>query len=103
MPQKRERLLQTLRFLKWIKRYGGWWKLICEPNNEHISPSRMKSLLEELAKEEFYEIMVVLLYVHKDADFMRSTFEGLLKDMLIAEWRSGRKDELIKKILDFLS
>ena len=48
---KRDKL--TIRFLKWIREYSGWWYLICTPDEEQMNISKMKMLIERLAKEQF--------------------------------------------------
>ena len=55
---------QTIRFLEWIKKYPGWWHLICTPNDKHMNISIMYTLIKYLAKEQLYEIIFVLLMVH---------------------------------------
>jgi len=91
---------QTIRFLKWINRYSGWWYLICTPNDEHINPSIMQTLIEQLAKEQFYEIIFVLLMVHRGEEFVKSTGQAMFVEMLINEWNAGNKDIVIKKLID---
>ena len=91
---------QTIRFLKWINRYSGWWYLICTPNDEHINPSIMQTLIEQLAKEELYEFIFVLLMVHRNEDFVKTTGQAMFVEMLIAEWQAGNKNEVIKDLID---
>ena len=103
MSRDKERLLQTLKLLKWIRKYGGWWKIICDPSNENMNPTMMKGLIEKLAKEEFYEIILALVYIHKNAHFMKDALEEVFKELLIDKLKSGNKDEIIKKFLDYLN
>jgi hypothetical protein len=96
---------QTIRFLKWIRCYSGWWYLICTPNDEHMNISMMKMLIERLAKEQFYEIIFVLLMVHREADFMDSTFKYMLLEMIIAGWQGEvkGKNQFIHDLTDLLT
>ena len=48
---------QTIRFLKWINKYPGWWQLICTPNDEHMNVNMMNMLIKHLAQEQLYEII----------------------------------------------
>ena len=57
----------TDRLLNWIKRYPGWWYLICTPGDEHMDLDMMQQLIRRLEKESFYELIFVLLMVHRDA------------------------------------
>jgi len=92
---------QTVKFLKWINRYSGWWYLICTPKDEHINPGIMQTLIEQLAKEQFYEIIFVLLMVHRDEGFVKSTGQAMFTEMLTAEWNAGNKDIFIEKLIDY--
>ena len=93
---------QTIRFLKWIRRYFGWWYLICMPSEEHMNISMMKNLIECLAKEQFYEIIFVLITVHRNADFMDSTFKYMLLEMIITGWQGEvkGKDQFIQDLTE---
>lgn len=95
----------TIRFLKWMRQYPGWWYLICTPNDEHMTMSMMKMLIERLAKEQFYEIIFVLLSVHRDADFMDSVFKTMLLEMILYGWQGEvkGKDQFIQDIADLLT
>lgn len=95
------RHIQTVRFLKWIERYSGWWYLICTPKDEHITPRIMQTLIEQLAKEQFYEIIFVLLMVHRKEEFVKSTGETMFVEMLISEWNAGKKEEFIKNLINY--
>ena len=62
----------------------------------------MQLLIKRLAKESFYKIIFVLLEVHKDEEFMMRVKETLMKDLLISEWKSGNKDDMINKLISYL-
>jgi hypothetical protein len=96
---------QTIRFLEWIRRYPGWWYLICSPGEEHMNFSMMKMLIERLAKEQFYEIIFVLITVHRDAEFMDSIFKTMLLEMILAGWKGevNGKEQFIQNITDLLT
>lgn len=91
---------QTIRFLKWINRYSGWWYLICTPYDEHINNSIIQTMIEQLAKEELYEIIFVLLMVHRNEDCVKTTGQAMFVEMLANEWNSGNKNELIKSMIN---
>lgn len=100
---KRDR--QTVRFLKWIRKYPGWWYLICTPGEAHMNIGMMKMLIERLAGEQFYEIIFVLLTVHRDASFMDGVFKSLLLEMILSGWEGEvtGKDRFIRDITDLLT
>ncbi len=96
---------QTVRFLRWIRQYSGLWYLICTPGDEHMTFSMMKKLIERLAKEQFYEIIFVLLMVHRNAEFMDSVFKTMLLEMMLAGWKGEVKDkeQMIQDLTDLLT
>lgn len=96
---------QTVRFLKWINQYPGWWYLICTPNDEHINMDIMKTVIEHLEKEGFYEIIFVFLMVHRNESFIKRIFEYMLIEILTENWNGKVKsgEEIIKDILQYLS
>lgn len=101
MKTKEKRNRQTIRFLKWIRKYPGWWFLICTPDEGHMNPSMMKMLIKRLAKKQLYEIIFVLLMVHRNADFMDSVLKTLLLELVIAEWEGKGTEK--KQILHALT
>ena len=99
-----ERDLQTVRFLEWIKEYSGWWYLICTPDEEHMNLDMMKSLIERLAKEQFYEIIFVLIMVHRNEKFMDNVFKITLLEFILSGWKGQVKDKnrFIKDMAELL-
>lgn len=95
----------TIRFMKWIRTYPGWWYLICTPGDEHMNPDMMKMLIEQLAKEQFYELIFVLLMVHRNVGFMDSVFKTMLLEMILAGWKGEviGKDQIIRDLTDLLT
>lgn len=96
---------QTVRFLKWIKSYPGWWYLICTPNDEHMSANMMYTLIKHLAQEQLYEIIFVLLMVHRNESFMKDFHHYLLLEIITENWNGKIKsrEEIIKEMLQLLN
>lgn len=65
----------------------------------------MKSLVERLAKEQFYEIIFVLLTVHRNQKFMDGVFKYMLLEMILAGWKgeAGGREKFIRDITDLLN
>ena len=95
----------TIRFLQWIRKHPGLWYLICTPDSEHMNLDMMKKLVEQLAKEQFYEIIFVLLMVHRNEEFMDNIFKTMLLEMILAGWKGEVKDkeQIISDIKDLLT
>lgn len=105
MKQQTKRDKQVIRFLEWIRKYSGWWFLICTPGDEHMNLNMMKMLVTRLANEGFYEIIFVLLMVHRNEPFMDNVFKLLLIKIITENWSSKEfgKQEIIKEITDLLT
>jgi len=105
MEKKTERDKQTVHFLKWVRQYSGWWYLICTPNDEHMNMDIMKTLIKHLEKEQLYEIIFVLLMIHRNESFMKNIFDYMLLEIITENWNGKAKSrkEIIKDILRLLS
>lgn len=101
MSKKNKKINQSVRFLKWIERYPGWWHLICTPNDEHMNLQIMQTLIKKLAEESFYEIIFVLLKVHRNEKFMEGFMQSMAMQMLTTEWNAEHKKYIIKWLIDY--
>jgi hypothetical protein len=88
---------EVIRFLKWIRRYNGWWYLICNPGDKHMNPDMMKLLITKLAKESFYEIIFVLLMVHRKEEYVKCALNLLLLDLMKDDWKN--EENIIKRLV----
>ncbi|MCI8507113.1 MAG: hypothetical protein HFJ06_00920 [Lachnospiraceae bacterium] len=103
MKKLTKRDKQTAHFLKWITCYPGWWDMICTPNDEYMDRSMMHLLIKRLEQERLYEMIFVLLNVHRNASFMEGFFDYMSYN-IIAENLSGslkNREQVIKDILKF--
>ncbi len=98
---KSNRTAQTFRFLKWIRNHSGLWYLICTPNEEHMNMDMLKQLVGRLYQEGFYEMIFVLLMVHRDNPALSHVSEYLLLDSFIARW-GQEKEEIIHEMQTLL-
>lgn len=91
---------QVIRFLKWVRQYPGFWELICTPDNDEypMDLKKMQMLVEKLRQEGFYELIYVLLTVHRNEPFMEGIMEALLLDTLIRRWPEEREHILAELI-----
>ena len=74
----------TIRLLEWIQDCQGLWRLICTPNDPNMTCTMMKQLIQQLADKQFYEIIFVLLTVHRNQNSMALTLKGLFVRMISA-------------------
>lgn len=94
---------QTIRFLKWVQQYPGWWHLICTPDDAHMNIDMMYKLIRHLAQKQLYEMIFVLLMVHRKEKYVKEVFNFMLLDMTIANWSGKRKDrrQIITNLLEY--
>lgn len=103
MKKLTKRDQQTIRFLKWTKNYSRWWYLICTPNDEHMNPEMMRMLIKHLAKEQLYEMIFVLLMVHRKEQYVKDISSLISLDLIIKNWGGKRKDreQIVKGFLSY--
>lgn len=101
MKKNIHKTTRTVRFLKWIRDHSGLWYLICTPGEEHMDLDMMKRLVEQLYQQGFYELIFVLLTVHRENPCFSYLPEYLLLDSFIARWDDGR-DDIIHEMLTLL-
>lgn len=103
MKNSTQRDQQVIRFLKWIREYPGLWEAICTPNNEEypMNLKKMQMLVEKLRHEGFYELIYVLLTVHRNEPYMEGIMESLLLDTLIRQWPEER-EHILAELVDLL-
>lgn len=101
MSKENGRNRQTIRFLKWIRRYSGWWHLICTPGDDHMDLKMMRMLIERLKKESFYKLIFVLITVHREAPFMKGFSDYMTLDILADVWDRD-KETIINNMIAYL-
>lgn len=96
---------QTVRLLRWIQKYPGWWHLICTPNDEHMNIKMMSKLIRHLEQEKLYEMIVVLIMVHRNEHFMKGLSENMLLELITDNWNGKIKSrqQIIKGVLEYLN
>ncbi len=100
--RKRDR--QTVRFLNWVRRYPGWWHLICTPNDGNMNIKTMNKLVRCLAQEQLYEIIFVLLTVHRKEEYVKDLSGFMLLNLMAENWSGKSKNgkQVIKSIQSYL-
>ena len=95
----------TIRLLEWIEDYHGIWRLICTPDAPEMTHKMMKQFIQQLADEQFYEIIFVLLMVHRNQPSMALTLKGLFVRMISAGWKGEvySKEQFFHDIADLLT
>ena len=63
---------RSIKLLKWISRYSGYWHLICTPGDEHMNMVTARNIVKCLARNGLYEFIFVFLSVHREEEFVKS-------------------------------
>ncbi len=92
---------QAARVLRWTRKYPGWWYLVCTPDDGHMNMVMMSRLISHLAKHQLYELIMVLLMVHRNTDYVRCACRHVVFEMVADNWNGNivGKEWLIRKIL----
>ena len=77
---------RAVKLFKWIREYPGWWYLICTPGEEHMNLNMMRQIISHLEQEGMYELIFVLITVHRQAPFMKNFYALMWLDALIDHW-----------------
>ncbi len=88
MKKESRRTRETVKFLKWTRKFSGWWTLICTPGDEHMDREMMKLLIQKLADKQLYELIFVLCMVHRNAEFMPDLSQYFMRELLLKSWET---------------
>lgn len=95
----------TIGLLQWIRDNPGLWQGICTPGDKLMYFETMKELIEQLSREGFYDIILVLLTVHRHNSNMKNALEGLMTEMFLAGWQEEvyDKEQIMEALMHFLT
>lgn len=74
---------RSIRLLKWIREHPAYWRIVCTPGEPDMNCETAGKLTAMLAQEGFYELIFVLLSVHREAEFMQSALKRLLLELML--------------------
>lgn len=101
IPYLSLRQRQALRFLRWVQRYPGWWYLICTPGAPELKLETFRLLLSRLAGEGFYEMVFVLLMVHRNHPVMANLNDFLCLDFATDAWARGQGGAFLRRLIRY--
>lgn len=79
------------KLLKWINEYGGWWYLICTPDSRFMKPETLQMIIRRLEQESLYELIFVIIMVHRKNEFINQEFKKMLGKRLYKEIKGKKK------------
>lgn len=87
----------THKVLQWIRDYPGWWYLICTPGDERMTLQMFRLLTQKLCQAHLYNLIFVMLMVHREHTALQHLAEYWLMDRLSADWITN-KEEIIQEL-----
>ena len=51
----------SIKLLEWIRKYGGYWWLVCTPGDNRMNMDIARKIITSLAKNGLYEMIFVFL------------------------------------------
>ncbi len=104
MKKITERDRQAVWVLRWIRKYPGWWHLICTPDDERMNMGMMSKLIRHLEQQQLYELIMVLLMVHRNTGYVRNALYYMTLEVVTENWNGNVKDRqwMIEGILQQL-
>ena len=90
------------RLLRRIQRYGGWWYILCTPGEPHLTMGPRQTIIQSLAGAGLYDLIFVLLMVHRNEPFMEHVFEYMLLDEITPRWAEDR-NRIIKRLIAYFA
>ena len=102
MLENRKYKRRSRKLLKWIKRYSGYWWLICTPGDSHMNMIVARNIIKSLAKNGLHELIFVFLTVHRDQKFIKSMLSYMNLDLMLHEIEQNGMDEIVRMIEEHL-
>ena len=87
----------TRKVLQWIRDYPGLWYLVCTPGAEKMNLQMLKFLFQKLSDSHLYDLIFVMLMVHREHPALKKLSEYWLIDRLSATWE-GDKNSILAEL-----
>ncbi len=98
MHKNRKGKKRSRKLLKWIKRYGGYWDLLCTPGDSHMNMAAARNIIKSLAKNGLYELIFVFLTVHRNEEFVKHMLQYINLDLMLEEIKHKDMDQVVQMI-----
>lgn len=92
---------RTRKMLVMMRENPTWWARVCTPGT--LNAAQMKNAVDLLAKQRFYELIFVLLTVHRGAAFMKNFALGLWLDEMLAHWDEKNAQLVVERMKAWLA
>ncbi len=102
MRRSRKMKKRSRKLLKWIRKYSGYWYLICTPGDSHMNIVTARNIIKSLAKNRLHELIFVFLTVHRDEEFVKHMLSYMNLDLMLEEMRHKDLDQIVRMIEEYL-
>ena len=87
--------------LNWSRANRNYWRIICTPNDEQMTPDMIKKIIINLQENSLYELIFVMLTVHRKTAFVNDILSDITNYMMYRRWNK-ENDGIINRITKFL-
>ena len=88
----------SIKLLEWIRKYGGYWWLVCTPGDNRMNMDIARKIITSLAKNGLYEMIFVFLTVHREEEFIKNLLSYLNLDLMLEEIKHKNLDQIVRMI-----
>lgn len=87
--------------IKWAGTHHVYWRMICTPNDEAMTPEIMKRLVKRFHKKSMDELIIVMLTVHRNTPFVSDLLSKMTNRMISQLWHN-ESETAIERIINYL-
>ncbi len=91
----------TAEVLKWINNYREYWRRICTPNDDLMTEDIMKRLIKILWDQSLYDIILVMITVHRNTPFVSDLLIDMSNYMISTRWKN-ESEALLNRMINYL-
>ena len=89
---------QIIKLLEWIRKYGGYWWLVCTPGDNRMNMDTARKIIKSLAKNGLYEMIFVFFTVHREEEFIKNLLSYLNLELMLEEIKHQDLDRIVRMI-----
>ena len=87
--------------LKWARKHREYWRMICTADDDRMTRDTMKKIIETLCKASTYELIFVMLTVHRSRPFVSDLLSDMTNYLVATRWKN-ESEGLIDRIINYL-
>ncbi len=88
----------SIKLLEWIRKYGGYWWLVCTPGDDRMNMDIARKIITSLAKNGLYEMIFVFLTVHREEAFIKNMISYMNLELMLEQIEHKGLDQIVRMI-----